>query len=251
MSTLVSARVAQLLLLGFSGLCSSLVFAAWGKEDVAPYTAPEGLTEVKVKGFAKTFVRREANISQLRRVCVRSGEFSLSKRWIEDSFQRRLRTNDREHIQRVYTAAAVGDFARPFDNEGGYVLVSTVTDAAGGGAPPNCELTLVVNVLDFFLNAPSLPTADNKKEYARSIGSITLRVDVIDSTGTILLAQAYARRNDPEKTGLGRGLDGISSAASASDLQRLRVTEFDNVNFTRDAARLIAERVRTRILSQY
>jgi hypothetical protein len=223
-------------LLALIGLCALLVnfgapIAVAKKSKPPAISPPAGLREVPVRGFQRSFVRPEADLATPRAVCINVGELTLDAEWPTKAYGKSLRATDLERLKNDFKKAAQSEFERAFRNQGGYTLAAD--DAS-------CELRVQVSIKDLYLNAPEVFSEVASKTYARSIGRMGMRIDVLDAAGTVLLAQAHGRRVDPDD----------ALAVDASDLlsERYRVTEVDNIDFARDTARDFAEYTRTRLL---
>ncbi len=198
------------------------------------FTAPPGLTEVQVAGFHHSYVRKDADISTPRVLCVSAGELTFAGDWPRKSYGREISAKDLKKIQEDFNKAVRREFDKAFRNQGGYSLASS--DSA-------CALRIVASVQDLYLNAPEVFTAATTKTYARSIGRLRMQVDVYDASGAVLLARAHGSRSDPEK---------MQTMQSGEILDESnRVTEIDNIGFAQDAARRFAEYTRTRLLNRH
>jgi hypothetical protein len=198
------------------------------------YTAPLGLSQVQVPGFHHSYVRKEADLATPRPVCVSSGELTLAGDWPRQAYGKSLRASDLEKIRTDFNHAVRMEFEKAFRDQGGYKLASSDTD---------CALRLVVSVQDLYLNAPEAFSAVSAKTYARSVGRLRMQVDVLDGSGSILLARAHGDRTDPEDT--------WNAFPNEIFNETNRITEIDNIDFARDAARDFAEYTRTRLLKKY
>ncbi|MCS6947455.1 MAG: hypothetical protein NZM12_07560 [Steroidobacteraceae bacterium] len=217
-------------------MCATPIVADAAARDVRKrqYPVPEGLTPIAVRSFHHAFVRKEANLAAYRRVLISTGEFAFDPKWRPERVRRPLRADTRQRIREKFLAAVHEDFAKAFDNQGGY----TVADA-----PAADVLRIVVHINDVYLNAPDEFDATVQRNYATSIGSMGLKIQVFDPSGSILLAEAHAYRTDPEEH--------FGLFWQRDSLERLRVTELDNIEFARRAARDFAEALRVRILAAH
>ena len=198
------------------------------------YTAPLGLSAVQVPGFHHSYIRKEADLATPRPVCVSNGELTLASDWPRKAYGRQLRTDDLKRIQTDFNRAVRKEFEKAFRDQGGYKLASSDAD---------CALRIVVSVQDLYLNAPEAFSAVSAKTYARSVGRLRMQVDVLDASGAILLARAHGDRTDPEDTWNADPHELVNETN--------RITEIDNIDFARDAARDFAEYTRTRLLKSH
>ena len=232
-----SANRKRLLLAAAATVLSAILAPAAGAASKSAakrvFTAPPDLTEVQVAGFHHSYVRKDADISTPRVVCVSTGELTFAGDWPRKSYGREISAKDLKRIQEDFNKAVRREFEKAFRNQGGYSLASS--DSA-------CALRITASVQDLYLNAPEVFSAATTKTYARSIGRLRMQVDVYDASGAVLLARAHGSRSDPEKM----------QAMQPSEIldESNRVTEIDNIGFARDAARRFAEYTRTRLLNR-
>lgn len=229
-----AGRVLGVLALVGSVLALSAGVAMAKKRARPPIPIPAGLSEVNVKGFQRSFVRMEADLATPRAVCVSTGEFTLDSDWPKKPYGRSLRQADLDRIKDNFQRAVRSEFEKAFRDQGGYTLAADTE---------RCALRVVVSITDLYLNAPEAFSHIGDKTYARSIGHMGLKIDVLDPSGSILLAQAHAKRVDPDRTWSGDPYEILD--------ERNRITEIDNVDFARDTARDFAEFTRTRLLKPY
>jgi hypothetical protein len=226
------------LLLAFvaTALSACLVPAAGAASKSAAkrvFTAPSGLTEVKVAGFHHSYVRKGADLTTPRAVCVSTGELTFAADWPRASYGRKMSAKDLKRIQEDFNKAVQREFEKAFRNQAGYSLASSDS---------GCALRITASVQDLYLNAPEVFTAARTKTYARSIGRLRMQVDVYDASGAVLLARAHGSRSDPEK------MHGMRTSEILEESNR--VTDMDNIAFAQDAARRFAEYTRTRLLNR-
>lgn len=202
------------------------------KRPVVP--TPSGLIPVDVRGFHDSFIRPEANLATPRPVCIAIGEGTLDPKWDKTAYGKELRPTDLQRIQQTFDDAVRKEFERSFRDQGGYKIATSESA---------CELRIVVSVRDLQLNAPEPLSSGSQKTYARSIGKMGIKIDIYDSAGTILLAQAHGYRIDSG----GPFRDDPNELLSENN----RITEIDNIEFARDTAHLFAEFARTRLLKNY
>lgn len=206
-----------------------------GKSRLPAIAAPAGLSEVRIAGFQRSFIRPGADIATPRSVCVNSGELTFAADSPRKIYGRLISQQDLRDLQKRFSDAVRTEFAKAFRDQGGYKL-------AGGGGDANCELQVVVSVQDLHLNVPEVTTPASTRSYSRSVGWLRIRVDVMDQTGAVLLAQAHGVRTDPDHVWSGNAEELLNESH--------RITEIDNIAFARAVGRIFGEHTRTRLLAQ-
>ena len=231
-----TVRNRLLLAIVATALSACLVPAAGAASKSAAkrvFTAPPGLTEVKVPGFHHSYVRKGADLATPRAVCVSTGELTFAADWPRRSYGQKIPARDLTRIQQDFNKAVRREFEKAFRNQAGYSLANSDSD---------CALRITASVQDLYLNAPEIFTATRTKTYARSIGRLRMQVDVYDASGAVLLARAHGSRSDPEK------MHGMRPNEILDESNR--VTDMDNIAFAQDAARRFAEYTRARLLNR-
>ncbi len=226
-------------LLGRSASIALALVSVFGlshaKSKQPAIVAPTGLTEVSIAGFQRSFVRAGSDLVTPRTVCVNSGELTFAADSPRKIYGRLISQADLQSLQKRFNDAVRTEFEKTFSNQAGYSLVNGTADA-------DCALRVVVSIRDLHLNVPEVMIPASTKSYARSVGWLRVRIDVMDRTGAVLLAQAHGARTDREQL-WGGGAEELLSESH-------RITDIDNIAFARTVGRVFGEYTRTRLLAR-
>ena len=168
------ARTAFAATLVLAVLCPSL---AAGDSPSSPFP---GLDLVPSKNVGTLYRRPDADLSTYNKILIGEPAVEFSKNWNPRNYGTfGLSASQLTKIRVELADMAKSVFAKTL-SDGGY----EITTEAGDGV-----LVLTPNIVNVFINAPSVPTAGRSRTYTMNAGSATLALQVNDAvTGTLLVA---------------------------------------------------------------
>jgi len=179
------ARTAFAATLVLAVLCPSL---AAGDSPSSPFP---GLDLVPSKNVGTLYRRPDADLSTYNKILIGEPAVEFSKNWNPRNYGTfGLSASQLTKIRVELADMAKSVFAKTL-SDGGY----EITTEAGDGV-----LVLTPNIVNVFINAPSVPTAGRSRTYTMNAGSATLALQVNDAvTGTLLVA-AFDQRQSGTST---------------------------------------------------
>lgn len=143
--------------------------------------------------IGKISAQSPAALAHYDEVLIDPVSVAFSKDWRpnEDSWnlQQQVTDADRDRISRNLAAIVRKQFAEDFTHKEGYPVVSQ---------PGPNVLQVSAHIVDLYINAPDVMGAGRVRNYVRSVGSMTLVVELRDSLTGQLLARATDRQVDPD-----------------------------------------------------
>jgi hypothetical protein len=179
----VSMKLRILLMLSFLAL-SGLALAA--PQPAAPFG--QGLVNWLSKNLDEVDVRPGTDLAAYRKVMIDPAQVSMQKGWLKSINQTRdvsrwLVPADQKEITDNMTESMNRVVADTFRSRG-YEVVS---------APGPGVLRLTPSVVDLWLNAPDVPSANLTREFSVDTADATLNLDARDSVSGELLAKVIDR----------------------------------------------------------
>ena len=178
-------------MIGTRPLAAALLLAAFGlaHADETP-TSWDGLIEVKAKRMDAAFLLPGADFRPYAKVIIDPTQVAFQKDWLKDTNRSRPRLTSQvtEQDAAEILAAARSNFDDIFHEaftKAGYPVVT---------APAPDVMRVSTAVINLYLNAPDLMTADRSRTYTANAGEATLVMEVRDSQTGALLARVVDRR---------------------------------------------------------
>lgn len=177
---------------------------AVGDSPSSPFT---GLELVPSKNVGALYRRPDVDISAYSKIMIGEPAVEFSKNWNPRNYGTfGLSAAQLKKIRTDLAAMAKSTFAQVL-GDGGYVIVTDADDGA---------LAITPNIVDVFINAPSVPTAGRSKTYTMDAGSATLALQVNDAVTGTLLAVVFDRRRSGSATM--QWATSVSNRAAATDM---------------------------------
>jgi hypothetical protein len=200
-------------IVAIAALCSGLTVvcpAGVAADQSPPEVSQDGLHLYKQSKTRVAYVKPGATFTQYKRVALLDCYVEFSKDWVDDynrdqrDFSRKIKDSDLERAKQ----AVQGDFKKIFTEElqrdGRY----QVTDSSGPDV-----LVLRPALINIRVNAPDLMSAGMSTSYVDSAGTMTLYLELLDSTSTTLLARVIDGKVDPNT--FGQRASSVSNQAAA------------------------------------
>jgi len=175
--------------------CAAALFLASLSPCLAVADSPSspfpGLEPVPSKNIGALYRRPDVDISAYSQIMIGEPVVEFSKNWNPRNYGTfGLSAAQLTKIRVDLAAMAKSVFAKAL-SDGGYEIV---TDSGDG------VLAITPNIVDVFINAPSVPTAGRSKTYTMDAGSATLALQVNDPVTGTLLAVAFDKRRSGSST---------------------------------------------------
>lgn len=173
----------------------------------------ESLVPVKARDVDKTWLLPGADFRPYRKVILKNAEVAFRKNWLRDvngnsaSLTGRVSPEDARRI--------VEDARSGFDETWAEIFKSAGYEVVA--VPGDDVLEVTPRVVDFYVNAPAVPTSGILRSYASEAGEATLHMDVRESRTGTLLGRVSDRRQtarDPRP----RLADGVTNRAQFDQL---------------------------------
>ena len=162
------------------------------KEPV-PEVSPEGLQLQKSKDARLVYLKPGATFEKYDRVAILDSDVEFAKNWQRDynadvgGLQGRVTTRDMDRMKAAVAAEFKKVFTEELQKNGGYQVV----DAKAPGV-----LVLRPAIIELQVTAPDLQTADMRRTLVRSLGKMTLYLELWDSSTNTILARIMDPQED-------------------------------------------------------
>jgi hypothetical protein len=188
---------------------------AYSGTDAAPAETQDGLhlkTQTKTR---LVYVKPGATFSQFRRVAILDCAVEFSKEWLDDYNRsqrdpgRRISQKDLDRAKTDLAASFKKIFTDEISGKGGYAI-------SANSAPD--VLVLRPALINIQVSAPDLMSPGRSMTFVESSGSMTLYLELWDSSTNTILARVMDAGSDPSL--YGRRSSSVSNRAAADQLMR-------------------------------
>lgn len=168
----------------------------------------DGLEKVNSKDVDLAYMRPGASLAAYSKVMLGPVDVAFSKNWDPKRPGSNLKISNKEREKiRSGTAKLVWDeFVKTLGAKGGYPIVEV--------AGPDV-LKLKVSIINLYVTAPDVPTADRIRTYVSSAGEMTLVLEVLDSETGQVLSRVVDRQEADSLGGRMTWSNGVTNAAEA------------------------------------
>jgi len=173
-----------------TGLVLAVMSASLAAGD-APSSPFSGLELVASKNVGTLYRRPDVDISAYSKIMIGEPAVEFSKNWNPRNYGTFGLSAAQLTKIRVDLAAMAKDVFAKALGDGGYEIVTEPGDGA---------LVITPNIVNLFINAPSVPTAGRSKTYTMDSGSATLALTVNDAVAGTLLAVVFDQRRSGSST---------------------------------------------------
>lgn len=206
-----SARMALTILSGAA--CALLIIANVALARDVERTW-DSLVRVKSRNVDEAYLLPGANFSQYSKLMITPAEVAFQKNWLRDmnnqamSLSRRVSDKDANRILEAARSGFDEIWVNAFKSAGFEVVT----------APGPDVLKLTPAVLNLYINAPDIRSADRVQTYTIEAGHAVLDLEIRDSVSGALLGRAVDKRVAGPRVGQLRWTTGVSNRA---DFRRL------------------------------
>jgi hypothetical protein len=174
-----------------AAFAAALILAVLSPSLAAGDSPFSGLELVASKNVGTLYRRPDVDISAYGKIMIGEPAVEFSKNWNPRNYANYgLSAAQLTKIRADLAAMARSVFAKSL-GDGGYEIVSDVTDGV---------LVITPNIVNLFINAPSVPTAGRSKTYTMDAGSATLALQINDAVSGTLLAVVLDQRRSGSST---------------------------------------------------
>lgn len=193
-----------------------ILFTALALAIAAPALAAtpswDGLTEVNSRRMGTTWMLAGADFRPYKKVMIAEPEVAFRNNWMRDVNRgrsaRRVSQADADRILATVATNLTDVFAQEFTRAGFEVVTKPGPDV----------LTLNVDIVNLFVNAPDTGSSARSASFTTNAGEATIVLEARDSETRALLARAVDRRQTQNNVGMGTQATRVSNTA---DFRRL------------------------------
>jgi hypothetical protein len=193
-----------------------ILFTALALAVAAPVLAAspswDGLTEVNSRRMGTTWLLAGADFRPYKKVMIAEPEVAFRNNWMRDVNRgrsaRRVSQADADRILATVATNHTDVFAQEFTRAGFDVVTKPGPDV----------LTLNVDIINLFVNAPDTGSSARSQSFTTNAGEATIVLEARDSETRALLARAVDRRQTQNNVGMGTQANRVTNTA---DFRRL------------------------------
>jgi hypothetical protein len=193
-----------------------ILFTALALAVAAPVLAAspswDGLTEVNSRRMGTTWLLAGADFRPYKKVMIAEPEVAFRNNWMRDVNRgrsaRRVSQADADRILATVATNLTDVFAQEFTRAGFDVVTKPGPDV----------LTLNVDIINLFVNAPDTGSSARSQSFTTNAGEATIVLEARDSETRALLARAVDRRQTQNNVGMGTQANRVTNTA---DFRRL------------------------------
>jgi hypothetical protein len=193
-----------------------ILFTALALAVAAPVLAAspswDGLTEVSSRRMGTTWLLAGADFRPYKKVMIAEPEVAFRNNWMRDVNRgrsaRRVSQADADRILATVATNLTDVFAQEFTRAGFDVVTKPGPDV----------LTLNVDIINLFVNAPDTGSSARSQSFTTNAGEATIVLEARDSETRALLARAVDRRQTQNNVGMGTQANRVTNTA---DFRRL------------------------------
>lgn len=186
------------------------------KEPV-PEVSPEGLQLQNSKDARLVYLKPGATFEKYDRVAILDSDVEFAKNWQRDynadvgGLQGRVTAKDMDRMKAAVAAEFKKVFTEELQKNGGYQVVDT--------AAPDV-LILRPAIIELQVSAPDLQTANMRTTLVRSLGKMTLYLELWDSSTDTILARIMDPQEDESVGGTAKIANRGSNKDAVQDMLR-------------------------------